>query len=88
MNRGTDPHGAPEYDLKDRLVELLDEPHSNKELREKLFPNATTYVKELDAALQKLRREGLIEIRKGKWQSSNNKTCTHCGGRGRVKAKS
>ena len=70
-------------DLETKILEILtDAAQSNADLRKRLFPLASTYVRELDVALQRLRKAGRIEALASGWRKSGLKPCPYCEGTG------
>ena len=62
------------------------QPLSNKDFRDYLFPNMEkgNYAPELDRALQRLRKAGLIKPGPKGWTRAETKPCQNCKGRGFV----
>jgi len=62
------------------------EPLTNKDFRDYLFPNMErgNYAPELDRALQRLRKAGLIKPGSKGWIRAETKPCQNCKGRGFV----
>ena len=61
---------------------LKTDPKTNKELRQKLGLGTKDYDSKLDRTLQRLRKEGKIQVINGKWVLNTIKICPHCKGKG------
>jgi hypothetical protein len=59
-------------------------PRSNKEMRTRLGLPDQKHNQTLDRALQRLRKEGKLQLIDGRWSLSTCKVCPSCGGKGWV----
>ena len=57
---------------------------TNKDVREHFYPDAETYMPDVDKALQKLSKKGVIKYADRQWVSGALKTCPKCKGRGLI----
>ncbi len=57
-------------------------PRSNKELRSSFGMDLKNYNPKLDRALQKMRKDGKIQLVAGRWALSSFKLCPTCEGKG------
>ena len=73
--------------MEPKIKKLLSNgPKTNKELRNALALEGKVDPK-LDRALQKLRKDGQIQVIGGRWALSTVQTCPTCKGRGWVPTK-
>lgn len=59
-------------------------PKSNKEMRTRLGLPDQKHSQTLDRALQRLRKEGKLQLIDGRWSLSTCKVCPSCNGKGWV----
>ena len=74
--------------MEAKLKKILSNgPKTNKELRSALSDEGTKVDPRLDRTLQKLRKDGKVQVINGRWALSTIDTCPTCKGKGWVTAK-